>query len=224
MQYSDLSSPAFYANPYPVYKEMRDAGPIVGLAPRIFIAGRHSVVEALLLDRRMGKAVEISARARYGEERAQGPLFRSLGRMLINRNPPSHTRPRSLLMKAFNARQIERFRQIAHDVANGLVDDLLAADHADLVKDYALPLPMEIICMLLGVPREEAEAFSRSAYRLARILDATAMPDQQFIETEEAMLTLQGYFALLVEQRRRDPGDDLISQLLSVEEDKALSQ
>src|SRR5258708_14789901 len=132
MQYSDFSTAAFYANPYPFYDEMRAAGAIVKLAPGLFVTGRYSIVDKLLVDRRLGKGIEASARARYGDDVIDQPLFRLARQMLLRMNPPQHTRLASLLMRAFNAPQIEKFRQISHDISNRLVDALAPTGHCDL--------------------------------------------------------------------------------------------
>ncbi len=171
MQYSDFSTAAFYANPYPFYDEMRAAGAIVKLAPGLFVTGRYSIVDKLLVDRRLGKGIEASARARYGDDVIDQPLFRLARQMLLGMNPPKHTRLRSLLMRAFNARQIEKFRQISHDISNRLVDALAPARHGDLISDFAFLLPTQIICTILDVPLQDAPLFKQAGDDVTGVLD-----------------------------------------------------
>jgi cytochrome P450 len=141
-----------------------------------------------------------------------------LQRMLLNLNPPHHTRLRALLMKAFNARQIERLRQTARDTASRLLDKLIASGQGDLAADYAHLLPMEIICALLDVPREEASAFRSAARNIVRTMDVNPMSAGQLDESEASMETLQRYFRKVIGARREHPGEDLISQLIAVRE------
>ena len=109
MKLSDLSSPAFIANPYPMYEELRAAGPFVQMGPRTMLTGRYAVTEAMLLDRRLGKDFNKSIRARYGEAATNERSFQAMARTFLMLNPPSHTRLRDPLTQAFNARQIQQF-------------------------------------------------------------------------------------------------------------------
>jgi cytochrome P450 len=219
MQLSDLSSSAFFQNPYPFYSDIRDTGPLVELAPGFFITGRYAVVSSLLDDRRMGRRYLDGVAARYGEDRVQHPVFQGLSRMFIVMNPPKHTRLRSLLMQAFNARQVEKLRTIAQDTANRLVDAFPADEPIDLVGAYALPLPIQIICRLLDVPVEHASKFGNAVDRLAQAFEFNQMSEAQISAANEAMQELERYFSGVVEERRTRPGSDLISLLLSVETD-----
>ncbi|MEA3093984.1 MAG: hypothetical protein QOJ04_5326, partial [Caballeronia sp.] len=121
MKFSDLSSPAFFENPYPFYEQLRAEGALVPLASNVAITGHYAVVDALLRDRRVGKTYMPSVVARYGESGPDQPVFQALSRMFLMMNPPVHTRLRSLLMAAFNARQIDLLRDVTQNTADTLI-------------------------------------------------------------------------------------------------------
>jgi cytochrome P450 len=218
MKLSDLSSPSFYENPYPLYEQLRAAGPILPFGTNSFISGRHEIVEALLLDRGMGKNYPESVRIRYGVEAATLPVFQGLSRMFLMMNPPAHTRLRSLMMQAFNARQVERMREVTHSTAHRLIDAFIESGSADLMQHYALPLPVEIICRLLDVPVDHANRLGDATSQFVHVLEAAPLPPAELAAANLAYETLEGYFTDVVNARREQPGTDLISLLLSAEE------
>ncbi|WP_322044211.1 cytochrome P450 [Paraburkholderia sp. J67] len=219
MQFSDFSSPAFFADPYPLYQKIRDAGPLLPVAPNAFVTGRFSVVDALLRDSRMGKTYLQSVTARYGEQATAQPVFQSLNRTLLMMNPPSHTRLRALLMKTFNARAIEKLTAIVESTSHELLERAGASAEFDLVIDYAHPLPVQIICRLLDIPVAQATVLGTAASQLVAAFDLAPLDANALHAADEAALTLERYFQDMVEQRRAQPGDDLISAMLGVEDE-----
>jgi cytochrome P450 len=222
MHFADFGQPSFYEDPYSVYEQLRAAGPIVSLLPRLWITGRHGVAESLLRDRRMGKDYMGYIRSRYDDGLAAGAAFQTFDRSLLMMNPPDHTRLRGLLMQAFNARHIEEFTQLARDTANHLVDQFVAAGNADLVDAYALKLPIIAICHLLGLDESETHLFTTSMWRLTqsftRALEVANMSGADIDDANEATLALHEFFKEKLRQRRDNPGNDLISLLLHLEE------
>jgi cytochrome P450 len=218
MKLSDLSSPEFYRNPYPFYEEIRGQGKLIPMGPNIFLTGHYDVINTILLDRRMGKGYMASIRARYGEEGVHQPAFQALSRMFLMMNPPTHTRLRALLMKAFDAKRIEMLRDISQRVADELIDAFPAGEAFDLVANYMQPLPVRIICSLLDVPVEDAMALGMAVSHLVQSLEAAPLDAQGLEKINAAALKLEGYFKTVVAARREQKGSDLISMLLSVEE------
>jgi cytochrome P450 len=221
MQFSDFTSPAFFANPYPAYEKIRAAGALLPIAPQVFVTGRFDVIDALLRDPRMGKTYLQSVAARYGEAATARPVFQSLNRTLLMMNPPTHTRLRALLMKTFNARQMEKLRDTVDATTRALLDAIGTNTGFDLMRDFALPLPVRIICQLLDVPLEDAHALAGAASRLVAAFDLAPLDAQTLSAADEAALTLERYFQNVIEQRRALHADDLISALLHVEVDGA---
>ncbi|MEN7530493.1 MULTISPECIES: cytochrome P450 [unclassified Cupriavidus] len=219
MNLQSFSSPAFFENPYPLYEQIRQAGPLLPLGPNVFVTGRHAVIDALLRDRRMGKTYLQSVQARYGEAATQQPVFQALSRTFLMMNPPAHTRLRALLMQAFNQRQVEAMRQIVAATTQRLLDRIGPQAEFDIVADFALPLPVEIICRMLDIPLEHGERLGAHAARLASALDLAPLDADQLALADEAALVLEAHFRDVVAQRRAHPGDDLISALVAAEED-----
>lgn len=221
MQFSDFTSPAFFANPYPAYEKIRAAGALLPIASQVFVTGRFDVIDALLRDPRMGKTYLQSVAARYSEAATARPVFQSLNRTLLMMNPPTHTRLRALLMKTFNARQMEKLRDTVDATTRALLDAIGTNTGFDLMRDFALPLPVRIICQLLDVPLEDAHALAGAASRLVAAFDLAPLDTQSLNAADEAALTLERYFQNVIEQRRALHADDLISALLHVEVDGA---
>ncbi|WP_109477326.1 cytochrome P450 [Paraburkholderia sp. C35] len=218
MNFSDLSSPAYFDNPYPLYEGIRSAGAFVPLAPSIMLTGRHAVIDALLPDRRMGKTYMPSVIVRYGESAREQPVFQALERTFLMMNPPAHTRLRALLMKAFNARQIETLRTIAEESTNSLIDAMHGKTEVDLVSEFAMPLPLQIICRLLDVPVEDGVRFGEAASLLVSAFDLAPLSADALARANQAALDLEQYFRAVIAQRRVAPGHDIVSSLIQAEE------
>ncbi|NIF70759.1 cytochrome P450 [Burkholderia gladioli] len=219
MNFATFSSPAFFADPYPLYAQLRAKGALLELAPNVRVTGDYALIDALLRERRAGKTYLESVRVRYGEERVGMPVFQVLSRMFLMMNPPVHTRLRKLLMKAFNARQIENLREIVEASTHELLDAIAAKPEFDFVADYALPQPLNVICRLLDIPFEDGARLGRAASCVASALDLAPLGEDMLAEANEGALALEAYFEGVIEQRRRQPGTDLVSALISVEDE-----
>jgi cytochrome P450 len=151
---------------------------------------------------------------RFSRELAQGldqPRMRrqQMGDGIMGMDPPDHSRLRRLVGKAFTARRLEQMREGVRDLVNRLLDDMVArGDSADLVEELARPLPVTVICDLLGVPREDHKIFSE--WTQALVSDATAKGDVLDVYGDQ----LDDYVAGLVAQRREEPTDDLLGALV----------
>ncbi len=219
MQFSDFATSSFFENPYPLYERGRNEGQFVTLAPGILWSGHHSIVRQLVDDRRMGRRYLPYIAAVYGDNAVTQPVFQALSRMFFLMNPPAHTRPRNLLTKAFNARQIESMRQLVQETANRLIDAFPAHEESiDLVQAYTLPLPAQIICGLLGLPLHTAVELGAAAAQLSYAFESGMLDPATLSATNAATEELERFFSKVVDERRAHPGDDLISLLIAAEE------
>jgi cytochrome P450 len=221
MNLTDFSTPEFIENPYPLYEKMRASGPLLKLKPNLFVTASFDIVNTLLRDRHMGKSFQRAVSVRYGEEAMLFPSFQSLGRTFLMMNPPAHTKLRALLTKAFNARHIESMRNIVESTTAHLIDQIGSRHEFDLASDYAVPLPVEIICRLLDIPSSDGMRLGDAATRMVAVLDFAPVDDATMAAANEAAVTLEQYFREVIRQRRQHIGDDLISALISVQEDGA---
>jgi cytochrome P450 len=205
-------------NPYPLYAEMRVTGDLVPLGPGLWATARWSICDALLRDRRLDRQFLAAIERRYGLERAAAPVFQTFARMLLMMTPPQHTRLRGLLMKAFNAKQVAELERTVQVTAQGLVEKLVAKDHGDLMAEFARPLPILVICRLLDIPLDDTERLAPDVDRVVYALEIAPMTPEQLEAANAALERLVEYFRPILHERRRHLGTDLISLLLSTEE------
>src|SRR5260221_5839243 len=157
----DPCDPAFYQNPYPSYRAIREVMPIFKwehYGHWCFAA--HEDVNALLRDRRFGRQIlHVATREELGwPENPQHlkPFYAFEEHSLLELEPPVHTRLRGLVTRSFLSRQVERLRPMIVKLANGLIDHMAEKREAELLADFATPIPVIVICELLGVPSDMA--------------------------------------------------------------------
>lgn len=190
----------------PRYAELREQEPLTRIqmpyGEEVWLATRYADVRIVLGDPRFSRA---AAAAR--DEPRSTPQRLETG--ILGMDPPEHTRIRTLVAKAFTARRVEQLRPRTQQIADELIDGLIAAGPpADLVEHFATPMPIRVICELLGVPVADEHKFHLWS---ESIVSTTSLP----VETiQEYYGNLLGYMAGLVEQRRREPTDDLLGAMV----------
>ncbi|MFT4658879.1 MAG: cytochrome P450 [Ilumatobacter sp.] len=144
--------------------------------------------------------------------------------LIGNRDKPSilsaegdvHTRLRRLVAKAFSPRSADRLRPFMREVMNGLIDPVAATGKADIVADITEPYPIPIICELLGAPKEDWQLFSRWAEDVLRVFNANVLDELDIIKA--ARNELNEYTMQMISERRSDPREDLLTDLIAAEE------
>ncbi|PPU66980.1 cytochrome P450 [Xanthomonas pisi] len=217
MRLSDFATEQFRQDPYPTYARLRAEGPLVEVAERRLMSGHYAVVDSLLSDRRVGRDYLQSIRLRYGEAAVEMPLFQGMSRMFLLVNPPMHTRLRGLMTQAFGARQMESMREVASDTAAALIATFRAHGHCDVLRDFAFPLPIRIICRMLDIDPADAITVGAATSALAKVFDPMMTPEE-LEATSAAYLQLERYFHAVIEARRSSDGDDLISRFIRAED------
>lgn len=215
------------ADPYPMYRRLRELGPVVetSMGP---VTSHHAVCDAVL--RHPGALTGTTKRGDIagGAQRFQQWLFGTPPRngliepigpeSMIGMNPPDHTRMRKLVSKVFTPRAIERMRPRLTELAADLVQRARRKPEFDLMTEFAGVFPVLAICELLDIPQPDHERFRRWGAALAADLDAITPASRQRATTR-ALQELHDYFSTLFTERRRAPGSDLISELIAVEEE-----
>jgi cytochrome P450 len=212
-------SPAFIRDPYPHYERLRTTDPMHVTAFGAFVASRHAEASLVLRDRRFGKDYVERTIRRYGPKIMEEPVFRSMSHWMLQQDPPDHTRLRGLVVKAFTARRVEDMRPRIQQVVDQTLDRIAGQGHMDLIEDFAFRLPVTIICDMLGIPEEHREVFYTSSRDGGRLLDPVPLTPAEIEQGNASNLTAQLYFQQLFELRRKNPGDDLTTQLVQAEED-----
>jgi cytochrome P450 len=212
-------SPEFIRNPYPHYDRLRRLDPVHITTHGMYLVSRHADVSGILRDKRFGKDFVVRSTRRYGPKIMEEPVFRSMSHWMLQQDPPDHTRLRGLVVKAFTARRVEDMRPRIQEVVDQTLDRVIPLGKMDLIEDFAFRLPVTIICDMLGIPEEHRETFYSGTRDSGRILDPVPLSPAEIAQGNAANMMAQMYFQQLFELRRKQPGDDLTTQLVQAEED-----
>jgi cytochrome P450 len=215
----DLASPEFKANPYPYYARLRAEAPVcrVTLPTKepAWLVTRYDDVAMVLKDERF---VKNTSNALTPEQAANQPWFRrvfkSLGRNMLDLDPPDHTRLRALVHKTFTPRLIEQMRERIQGLTDELLDNVQDQGRMDVIRDYALPVPTTIIAEILGVPVEDRHKF----HRWSKALTSAASSTWALVNAVPNVWAFLRYIRKLIKKCRANPQDDLVSALARAEE------
>ena len=217
----DPTDPAFYQDPYAAYETIRREMPVfyweqLGL----WCLTGYETVNAVFRDKRFGREIlHVASREEAGiaEPPEHVRDFHQIDDLtMLAREPPVHTRLRTLVNRAFVSRQIEKLRPRIEALANQLIDRFPAAGPVDLIEAYCTPIPVTVIAELLGVPVEEGPRLVDWSHRMVAMYTpgrTRAVEDSAVAATHEFVGFLKEYVAV----RRREPKDDLISHLIAAE-------
>ena len=210
------TDPAFVQNPYPFYERARAQGAFFLWADYGMVCtGNAAAVNAIFRDRRFGReAVNLPDHAAH-----LAPFYAVEAHSMLELEPPRHTRLRGLVLRAFTSRRIAALGPEIAALAHDLIDALPGGD-VDLMPTFAQKLPVIIIARLLGVPESMASdllAWSNAMVGMYQAKRTRGDEDKAIAATEAFTGFLRGYIA----DRRRAPGDDLITHLIAAEEDGA---
>ncbi|OKI62386.1 cytochrome P450 family protein [Micromonospora sp. CB01531] len=222
---SEFYTDEFAADPYPSFARLRDDRPVCPVSsPRFdqYLITRYDDAKTALTDPRLSKDL-------YGPGqhylRLFGPNSEGLNKNMLNSDPPEHTRLRRIISQAFAPRRIEALRPRVAQIVDGLLDRIVPQGRAELMHEFAIPLPMMVICELLGIPEADH----------GRVLDWTQVirtsgssrrpPQEERAAVQEAQLKLHDYLVDLMQAKRAHPADDIIGALIdSCDRDRALSE
>ncbi|MEU0951532.1 cytochrome P450 [Streptomyces niveus] len=204
----------FATDPYPAYAWLREHAPVhrtrLPSGVDAWLVTRYADARRALADPRLSKNPVHHAEQPHAKGKTGIPGERGAELMthLLNIDPPDHTRLRRLVSQAFTPRRVAEFAPRVQELTDGLIDAFAAKGEADLIHDFAFPLPIYAICDLLGVPREDQDDFRDWAGMMIR---HGGGPRGGVARSVKKM---RGYLAELIHRKRDDPGDDLISGLI----------
>jgi cytochrome P450 len=216
----DPGDPAMVNDPYPLYRRLRETAPVHRTPAGYWVFSRYADVDALLRDPRLGKGFHRLASSPMATARggAGSPLVEEMSRWMLFQDPPDHTRLRGLVTKAFTPRAVERIRSRVQEIVDELIDRVAGTGEMDAIADFAFPLPVTVIAEMLGLPAAEAGRCRAWTVTAGRVLDPNQTPEQ-LAQAIEAIGHLSDHIRQHVAERRRTPGDDLLSVLIAAEED-----
>jgi cytochrome P450 len=222
----DPYDPLWASDPFPLYADLRERAPIHRNDLGFWVVARHADCLAVLRDRRassdsLNVAVERMPEGFRTPIAEDDPMAAAMVEMrpFLFRDPPDHTRLRGLVSKAFTPKVVEALRDRTQQVVDELLDAAVEAGQVDLVEEFAYPLPVRIICDMLGVPVEDQDRFKAWSHALARGLDPDfLLSDEVIAERGEAVVQFAQYFFELLAERKKRPGEDLLSRLVQAED------
>ncbi|MFF3612661.1 cytochrome P450 [Streptomyces sp. NPDC002580] len=219
----DPWDPAFVADPYPAYEELRARGRVHYYEPtNQWLVPHHADVSALLRDRRLGRTYqhrfthEDFGRTAPPPEHEPFHVLNDHG--MLDLEPPDHTRIRRLVSKAFTPRTVERLKPYVEGLAGELVDRLVEAGGGDLLADVAEPLPVSVIAEMLGVPESERAPLRPWSADICGMYELNPS-EEAARKAVRASVEFTEYLRALIEDRRKEPGDDLISGLIAAHDE-----
>ncbi len=221
--------PAFRANPYPILERILAEDPVHTTPFGVKAFARHADCLAILRDVK-----------RFSSDDRKSPLYQPIGesfgmregapdpsagitdedRPFLFIDPPDHTRLRRLVNHAFSAKAVDSMRPRVQEIVDELLDKVAEKGSMDAIAELSYPLPVAVICEMLGVPKEDQPVFGGWSEELAKSLDPGIGEPAEVIERrQKAVQDSRSYFRELAATRRKSPGNDLISALLAAEEE-----
>ncbi|MET7970641.1 cytochrome P450 [Micromonospora sp. NPDC005305] len=211
-----LMSPSGRVDPYPTYERLRAHGTVVQAGPVFYVVTGYTEADAILRDARFG-VMDDDLRDQLLPGWRESPAVLSISRSMLRTNPPDHSRMRRLAAGAFTPRRIAAMREVVEAQADRLIDGMLERGRdgapVDFMAEFAYPLPVGVICALLGVPAADRPLFRRWATDLTGVLEPEITPEELAVADRGAG-ELRDYFTQLVAARRRAPADDLTTALV----------
>ncbi|MFC5670185.1 cytochrome P450 [Streptomyces incanus] len=226
----DPWDPAFVADPYPAYAELRKRGRVHWFEPtNQWLVPHHADVSALLRDRRLGRTYQHRFTheefGRTAPPPEQEPFHTLNDHGMLDLEPPDHTRIRRLVSKAFTPRTVERLKPYVEGLAADLVAALVDAGGGDLLRDVAEPLPVAVIAEMLGIPESDRAPLRPWSADICGMYELNPSGESA-AKAVRASVEFSDYLRELIAERREKPGDDLISGLIAAhdEDDDRLTE
>jgi cytochrome P450 len=216
----DLLSPELTEDPYDYFAGLRAADPVHWAeANKAWLLTRYDDVVAAYADPRLSSdrvrpllgVLPEQRRAEYG------PMLETIGHWMVVTDPPAHTRLRKLANHAFRQQRVNAMGDWIGELIDALLDDFVASGSDDFLNDIAYPLPAAVIARMMGAPQQDRGKFQHWSDELALVAFGAGGEDRasRYTRALAGVRELQEYLAELIERRRREPGEDMISLLLS---------
>ncbi|MEU3337424.1 cytochrome P450 [Streptomyces sp. NPDC002144] len=219
----DPWDPAFVADPYPAYAELRAKGRVRYFEPtNQWLVPHHADVSALLRERRLGRTYlhrfDHEDFGRTPPPAEHEPFHTLNDHGMLDLEPPDHTRIRRLVSKAFTPRTVEQLKPYVSELAGDLVDRLVEKGGGDLLTDVAEPLPVAVIAQMLGIPEADRAPLRPWSADICGMYELNPS-EETARRAVQASVEFSDYLRELIAERREEPGDDLISGLIAAHDE-----
>ncbi|HEX4126379.1 MAG TPA: cytochrome P450 [Acidimicrobiales bacterium] len=215
-----LITPEGQADPYPCYAQMRSEARVSRTAFGPYVVNGYQECLGVLRDPRLGRGmgIEDGSTGIFSDAGTRrGEFMDASQHNMLMADPPDHTRLRRLVSRSFTPRQVDRLRPAIEQLVADLLDDLAERGEVDFMAEFALPLPMDVIGELVGVPASERAALQPHVRAAAKGIEPV-LSEEEVEASIEAIVYLAEYFVGLLDERRRQPRDDLLSALVQARE------
>ena len=210
-------TPEFYANPYPIYRALRESEPVKRMRNGSYFLTRY---DDLVTAYKNTRAYSSDKKKEFAPKYGDSPLFEHHTTSLVFNDPPSHTRVRRLIMGALSPRAIAAMEDDLIRLVDMLLDRIATRDKFELIADFASPIPVEVIGNLLDVPRDEREPLRDWSLAILGALEPVVSVEAA-ARGNKAVTDFLSYLETLVARRRARPGDpakDVLTRLIQGEE------
>ena len=218
-----LISPDIFSDPYPIYHQLRAHDPVHWSdAWGCWVLTRYEDVVMALRDHR--RFTNVGRIAAFLDQLPQSvraqirPLYDNFTTGMPNTDPPQHTRVRGLVNKAFSARVVEGMRPRVQEIVDDLLDQAQSGGAIEVIGDFAYPLPAIVIAETLGVPAADRDRFKEWSDDIVAFHGTGRPHVETIMKSTAALLETREWLLRLIEARRKQPQDDLISALVAAEE------
>ncbi|HEX5940491.1 MAG TPA: cytochrome P450, partial [Dehalococcoidia bacterium] len=207
-----FGNPEMRANPYGFYSWLRSDAPVLFVEGRGYIFSRYADVDAILRDhKRFSSEFEIVRRADLDRPTDRAPS-------MLTTDPPEHTRLRGIVAKAFTPKMIGQLEPRVRELTVELLDEATQDSEFDLMDRLAGPLPVSVIAVMLGIPVSDREQFKRWSYDIVSLIGSVEGDDPTM--AVQASEEVREYFDAILEERRKEPREDLISALVQARDEQ----
>ena len=215
-----LVTPEGQADPYPCYARMRSEARVSRTAFGPYVVNGYQECLGVLRDPRLGRGmgIEDTSTGIFSDAGTRrGEFMDGAQHNMLMADPPDHTRLRRLVSRSFTPRQVDRLRPAIQHLVDDLLDTMAARGEVDFMAEFALPLPMDVIGELVGVPASERAALQPFVRAAAKGIEPV-LSEEEVDASIDAIVYLAEYFTGLLDERRRQPRDDLLSALVQARE------
>ncbi|RUT02052.1 biotin biosynthesis cytochrome P450 [Dulcicalothrix desertica PCC 7102] len=215
-------------NPYPLYEKLRTEAPVYYFEEGGFwFLSRYQDVEAAVCDLRLSsdKRALYASKLLNLDKDAIKNIMKLLGGMMVDKDPPEHTRMRKVSLSGFTTRALEGWREIIHETTNSLLDKVQARGCMDVVQDLSLPLPSLMIAKIMGVPEHQRAEFQQWAIDIATFWGAPNGEEvvELALRADKSAVLFTEYINHMIEERKRNKTDDMISLLVTAYEENGFN-